>query len=561
MINKYNRDFIFSRENTPRSPSSLLKLRRSSKNPSPENLMRVNNKILSLTSIKKSFQNANRSYIAEPPTFEVQKINKLDITNFSIKHYGLNDTQADAYSMAFRSFNRLESLNLRGNRLKSFGAKKIIESLNWDNLKELDLSKNQIGSPGIKSIKNLLENDLCSLEALGLENINLSLEGLKILCGCLKTNQTLKSLNISNNKLSRTAGQELGLMLYANTILETLDIQWNQLNGTEAVCIFKGLSHNTSLKTLDISWNPIGNDKISNTIKALSVLISSNKHLIHLDLSNSNFSMEDCIIFSDCIKSNHVLKGLHFQGNYGRVDSLGYIVTLSYMVPSQPINQTGRIATAKKKIGELCWICDGWSDVYIEWDPATVIWNRRLKHFALDKLSVQDEPVYVHLETEDYSPFLLKKNSEGIYHCTRALPKGKNRFFFTYRGVAQISSQYRIEGLNDKIEKNIHFYGEFSKKIMIVLLNYIDNTTTNLLSLPRIEIPEYNPIPGDTIDPDLFLWSLSHSIFSAYTQDTPSLIESCFEVDWSNSKIPKILKTEIKCFTCKEILKQEYSRL
>lgn len=39
-------------------------------------------------------------------------------------------------------------------------------------------------------------------------------------------------------------------------------------------------------------------------------------------------------------------------------------------------------------------------------------------------------------------------------------------------------------------------------------------------------------------------WDFSKSIFAAYKSDTPELLDRCFEADWENSKIPKLVKEE-----------------
>lgn len=45
-----------------------------------------------------------------------------------------------------------------------------------------------------------------------------------------------------------------------------------------------------------------------------------------MDLSNNNFSLNDSIEISKALEDNHTIYGFHFSGNYGYVDSRGFLV-------------------------------------------------------------------------------------------------------------------------------------------------------------------------------------------------------------------------------------------
>lgn len=54
-------------------------------------------------------------------------------------------------------------------------------------------------------------------------------------------------------------------------------------------------------------------------------------------------------------------------------------------------------------------------------------------------------------------------------------------------------------------------------------------------------------------------WNLkAKSIFKDYKRDTPDLIDECFEFDWINGKISKIIKNEEDSENLKELLKSIY---
>lgn len=139
----------------------------------------------------------------------------------------------------------------------------------------------------------------------------------------------------------------------------------------------------------------------------------------------------------------------------------------------------------------------------------------------MDKLNTQVEPVFVHLEIDHYLPHLLNKADSGAYETIRAVKPGKIRFFFSYRGFAQISSEYKVEALAEKLEKNVYFYNGFSKNLMVVVVNYMEIEKDKLTAVPRPVIEEYKPPPGDQPEPDIPVWSIETSIFAKYITDTP----------------------------------------
>jgi len=55
-------------------------------------------------------------------------------------------------------------------------------------------------------------------------------------------------------------------------------------------------------------------------------MFEKNKDLIHLDLSCNLFNNEDTVILAQKLEKNKSIFGIHFSGNSGYVDSLGFIV-------------------------------------------------------------------------------------------------------------------------------------------------------------------------------------------------------------------------------------------
>lgn len=535
--------------------------RHQSRTPSPESVLLVKSKLDLFSSFKDSFLNKSRTntkFLAPLPANRTP-IPKLNITNLNMKNYGLGDNRAQLISAAIKSMERLQSINLKGTGMKDLGASSILHSLNSENLRVIDMSSNILGSTGISSLCDLLSNSSSSLEVLNLENVKISLKSLGSVCSALKNNRTLKVLNLANNAIGAGGGNALADMFDYNNTIETLDLQWNFIRGLDLIILSQVLKNNTGIRTLDLSWNSIGHDRIHDSATKVFQNLFGSESLQHLDLSNNNFSISDTKTIASILKTNHKVQ-VHYEGNYGVIDSLGFLEPISYLHIKKSVKNGVRICNKQVKCLENCWICNGWADVSVEWDPQRVVWNRRLQHFALNKLSTQVEPVYIHLEIDDFKPYLLHQQSM-VYYGKRALPQGKNRFFFSYRGVAQISNEYPFEVSDPPVKQFCHFYSDFSKEVMAIVVNYIINDESSAKCEVRPELKEYIPPPGDVPEPDFPPWSIQTSIFANFSQAGPEIYNKCFETDWNNSKVSRFLKSDSVKLICKELIRKEYQKM
>ena len=132
-------------------------------------------------------------------------------------------------------------------------------------------------------------------------------------------------LNISKNQITNASFPFLKAMLESNDSLEELYLHWNSIKGFGGAEIFKALQNNKTLKVLDFSYNLLGCGGAQLTL-VLKDFFADNKALLHLDLSANSFSLADCESISEFLKSNHSIYGFHFSGNFGFIDSKGFLV-------------------------------------------------------------------------------------------------------------------------------------------------------------------------------------------------------------------------------------------
>lgn len=61
------------------------------------------------------------------------------------------------------------------------------------------------------------------------------------------------------------------------------------------------------------------------TAEAWSGAFLENRSLLHLDLSHNGFDARELEIMKGGLEDNHILLGLHLEGNEGSIDALGFI--------------------------------------------------------------------------------------------------------------------------------------------------------------------------------------------------------------------------------------------
>lgn len=101
------------------------------------------------------------------------------------------------------------------------------------------------------------------------------------------------------------------------------------------------------------------------------------------------------------------------MGNHSDIDCRGFMIPTSHTTNLTQGLFFRRIIPkhSQKRRGESikCWICENWIEVTFKWTPGV-------------SGAAIEEPVFLHLECDDFQPELMPKNSEGVYEITRAVP-------------------------------------------------------------------------------------------------------------------------------------------
>ena len=188
-------------------------------------------------------------------SIEIEKV-PTDLRLLSI---GGNNIKSEGFNRLLQSFSdgSVEILNF-------FNCQMNIESIEIDddsiprNLRSLSLLSNRIDANGCRRIAKLLEKGNSKLEKLILQKNLVDDEGVAILVDALKTNVSLKTLNIKGNDGISKKGRILILKmlndmssinstLQSNHTLQTIDL--GVKNGEIESCIFEAIRINRAYST------------------------------------------------------------------------------------------------------------------------------------------------------------------------------------------------------------------------------------------------------------------------------------------------------------------------
>lgn len=122
--------------------------------------------------------------------------------------------------------------------------------------------------------------------------------------------ESLKSLDLSDNKLTDNISPALTKLVSTNLTFEEIYLCWNNISSVGAEPFFKALIKNDGLKVLDLGWNTLGSNmkvikkNAAAFIETLGQFLQTNKAMLHLSLNNNGFSYEESQKIAEVDSSN-----------------------------------------------------------------------------------------------------------------------------------------------------------------------------------------------------------------------------------------------------------------
>ena len=289
----------------------------------------------------------------------LQQLNSLQV--LGLGNTGMPQSITNEVALVIEHNQWLDTLHLYGNNLQSSAAAILLALGKITLLKEVDLNSNQLGEDAGKNISSLLYSNtgleslfvhnnnigkgvshiskalqkMSSLKMLDLAYNNLTLEVTGELALAVQSNQGLKSLNLSCNRigsnilitdittltelslckthLTQEAGVILSTLILRNTKLIGINLSFNNL-GSGAVQVIRALQHLKQLKALFL-----GNANLTTIVKKewseeLACAIECNRYLEMLSLPNNDLQFLATVIFQS-LSTISTLKFLDVQHN------------------------------------------------------------------------------------------------------------------------------------------------------------------------------------------------------------------------------------------------------
>ena len=176
-------------------------------------------------------------------------------------------------------------------------------------LKSLTLSENRISHRG-----GVLLQQNSALKKFILSNNNIGNDGAIALAKILQFNSTLEELGISVAGISDDGARAIAQALQHNNTLKTLILSCNKVSGDGAIALATII--NSTLQELNLRWNDIGDDGTA----AIAEALQHNSALQNLILSSNGITDNGAIALANALEHNSSLQRLYLNFNHIRND-------------------------------------------------------------------------------------------------------------------------------------------------------------------------------------------------------------------------------------------------
>ena len=170
----------------------------------------------------------------------------------------------------------------------------------------LSLQGNLVDDEMIKwLVPGLIMNQ--TLRNLDLSNNRITGKGMIKICSYLVRTKALLSINLNNNLIGGDSSYAIGLVIKENTKLRIMLLGMNRLDDESGGRIIKMLCFNNYLKELDLSANQLGGE----TLKYLQVALKGNNTIRKIDLCHNEITLNEDVV--KMAEAHQFLEELNFK--------------------------------------------------------------------------------------------------------------------------------------------------------------------------------------------------------------------------------------------------------
>uniref|UniRef100_A0A8C1MN19 NACHT domain-containing protein n=1 Tax=Cyprinus carpio TaxID=7962 RepID=A0A8C1MN19_CYPCA len=243
--------------------------------------------------------------------------NPLLLRELNLSKHELGDTRVNQITALLQDKHcKLNTLMLNNNCITAEGCVALTSAfnLNPSNLTELDLSGNKLLNTGIEKICPLLENAQCRLQKLKLSDCSITEEGYKTLTSSLKSNSNLIELDLTGNDPG-PSGVEGLIDLQRGESCKLKTIRFLKSLAAEEACkhLTEVLGTNPLvLKELDLSEAKLG-DLDGEKLSAL--LMDTHSKVEKMKLNNCELTDKSCQVLATVLSSKTILKEMNLNNS------------------------------------------------------------------------------------------------------------------------------------------------------------------------------------------------------------------------------------------------------
>ncbi|KAJ8602377.1 hypothetical protein CTAYLR_004221 [Chrysophaeum taylorii] len=282
----------------------------------------------------------------------------VECDSLEIAHRGYGDGLAILLARIINELPNLKRLSMRDDRLTDIGISAILGAVCGANqrLVSLDLSQNVLDSVAVLAIAKFLRRPDCKLASLYLDSADIDDNEISLLVSAIEENTSLRDLSISSNFLggfsekvvepqnsrAHSGSFTIERVLKTNRTLRKLDLSWNQLGAISGEAIARALRINRSLAWLSLAYNCVG----ERGAQAIGYAINWNKALQFLDVSQNGIRNRGGQVLAEGLRENLRLTHVDVSGNpLGALGGRALIGSLNFSLRPRKIVMRGCEAT------------------------------------------------------------------------------------------------------------------------------------------------------------------------------------------------------------------------